>query len=118
MAIHKQRVEDVANGLLLEAAEAIELPPAAIDDAAVSIQFPNFQPFVPELLEVLRQGATAETVPVIKDGSTFAVHGRTRTFWIKIWHRTDSEMTAIEKVRILNCLPSMRNMRIVLPEND
>lgn len=118
MAIHKQRVEDVANGLLLEAVEAVELPPAEIDESAITIQFPNFEPFVAELAEVLRQGAAAETVPVIKDGSTFAVHGRTRTFWIKIWHRPDSEMTRIEKVRILNCLPSMRNVRIVLPNND
>lgn len=118
MAIHKKRTEEITNALLLESSAAVELPPAEVDEAAASVQFPNLQAFVPELLEVLRAGTVAETVPVIKDGSTFAVHGATKTFWVKIWHRAGSEMTAIEKVQVLNALPSMRNVRVVLPPSE
>lgn len=113
MAIHKKRVEEITNALLLESTAAVQLPPAEIDETAVTVQFDTFNLFIPELLEVLRAGTTAETVPVIKDGSTFAVHGRTKTFWVKIWHKADSAMTAIEKVQILNALPSMRNVRVI-----
>lgn len=116
MAIVKKRNEEISNSLLLESVAAVELPPAAVDESAVILQFDNFQPFVPELLEELREGTFAETVPVIKDGSTFAIHGRTRTFWVKIWHEADSEMTNIKQVQILSCLPSMRGIKISINE--
>jgi hypothetical protein len=116
MAIVKKRNEEIANSLLLEAAVAVELPPAEVDEGAVVLQFENYQPFVPELLEELREGTLAETVPVIKDGSTFAVHGRTRTFWVKIWHEADSEMTVIKQVQVLSCFPSMRGIKVSIDD--
>ena len=118
MAIHKTRNEQIENSMLLEAAEEIELPPAEVDETDVTLQFETFRPFVPELIEELEVGTIAETVPVIKDGSTFAIHGETRTFWVKIWHAADSDMTEIARVQVLNCLPRMRNVRIVLPNED
>lgn len=116
MAIHKKRTEEIYSAELLESSEPIELPPAAVEESAVTVQFENFQPFVPELIEELRAGAFAETVPVIKDGSTFAIHGATRTFWVKIWHKTGTEMTEIEKVQIMSCLPSMRGIKVSLDD--
>jgi hypothetical protein len=118
MAIHKTRNEQIENSLLLESTEEIELPPAEIDEDAVTLQFESFRPFVPELIEELEEGTVAETVPVIKDGSTFQIHGETRTFWVKIWHAANSEMTEIARVQVLNCLPKMRNVRIVLPGSE
>lgn len=115
MAIHKTRNEQIENSLLLESTEEIELPPADVNEDEIVLQFETFQPFVDELIEELEAGTIAETVPVIKDGSTFQIHGETRTFWVKIWHAADSEMTVVERVRVLNCLPRMRNVRIVLP---
>lgn len=114
MAIVKKRNEEIVSALMLESDEAVELPPAEVDESAVTVQFEQYKPFVPELLEELREGTLAETVPVIKDGSTFAIHGRTRTFWVKIWHKEDSEMTEIEQVQILSCLPSMRGIKVAL----
>ncbi|MDQ4120935.1 MAG: hypothetical protein M3209_05770 [Acidobacteriota bacterium] len=118
MAIHKTRNEQIENSLLLESAEEIELPPATVDEDEITLQFETFRPFVPELIEELEEGTIAETVPVIKDGSTFAIHGETRTFWVKIWHTAESEMTEITRVQVLNCLPRMRNVRIVLPNSE
>jgi hypothetical protein len=118
MAVHKTRIEEIANAMLLESSEPVELPPAQVDEAAITVQFENFRPFLPELIEELEEGAIAETVPVIKDGSTFAIHGETRTFWVKLWHQADSEMSIIEHVRVLNCLPIMRGVRVVLPDQD
>ena len=118
MAIHKTRNEQIENSLLLESTEEIELPPAEVDETDVTLQFETFRPFVPELIEELEEGTIAETVPVIKDGSTFAIHGETRTFWVKIWYLADSEMTEIVRVQVLNCLPRMRNVRIVFPKDD
>jgi hypothetical protein len=118
MAIHKTRNEQIENSLLLESTEEIELPPAEVDEDDVTLQFETFRPFVPELIEELEEGTIAETVPVIKDGSTFAIHGETRTFWVKIWYLADSEMTEIARVQVLNCLPRMRNVRIVFPKDD
>lgn len=118
MAIHKTRNEQIENSMLLESATEIELPPAEVDEADVTLQFETFRPFVPELIEELEEGTIAETVPVIKDGSTFQIHGETRTFWVKLWHAADSEMTEIRRVQVLNCLPRMRNVRIVLPGGE
>ncbi|MEP6924662.1 MAG: hypothetical protein ABI954_09375 [Pyrinomonadaceae bacterium] len=118
MAILKKRNEEIANSLLLESSVAIELPPAEVDSSRVTLHFETFEPFVPEILEELKNGTVAETVPVIKDGSTFAIHGRTKTFWVKIWHKSDSEMTVIERLQILNCLPSMRNVKIFIPDSE
>ena len=117
MAIQKKRHDEIANSLLLEASEAVELPPAEVDPNGVTLHFETFAPFVPEILEELRKGTVAETVPVIKDGSTFAIHGQTKTFWVKIWHQPNSEMSVIDRLQILNCLPSMRNVKVILNRN-
>ncbi len=75
------------------------------------VQFEKFKPFIPELLEALRAGTIAEPVPVMLDGSTFAVHGATRTFWVKLWHTATSELTRIERAQVISCLPSTRGVQ-------
>jgi len=114
MPIVKKRNEQTETRLLLESDEPVELPPAEIDDKAVLVQFEKFKPFVPELLASLRAGTIAEPVPVMLDGSTFAVHGPTRTFWVKLWHSAGSDMTRIDRAQIISCLPSTRGVQIVV----
>lgn len=114
MAIIKKQTQEIESSLLLESVEAIELPPAEVDETAVTLQFDSFAPFVAELIEELEIGTFAETVPVIKDGSTFAIHAETRTFWVKLWHKEDSEMTVVEHIRVLNCLPLTRRVKTLI----
>jgi hypothetical protein len=116
MAIVKKRNEQTESRLLLESGDPVELPPAEIADSAVLVQFDKFKPFVPELLETLRAGTTAEPVPVMLDGSTFAVHTNTRTFWVKLWHAAATELTRIERAQIISCLPSTRGIQIVVDD--
>ncbi len=116
MAIVKKRNEQTESRLLLEASEPVELPPAEIADGAVLVQFDKFKPFVPELLATLRAGTLAEPVPVMTDGSTFAVHTETRTFWVKLWHAASTDMTRIERAQIISCLPSTRGVRIMVDD--
>jgi hypothetical protein len=118
MAIIKKRNEQTDARLLLESSEPVELPPAAIEDSAVLLQFDKFKPYVGELLETLRAGTIAEPVPVMLDGSTFAVHTRSRTFWVKLWHKKSSDMTRIERAQIISCLPSTRGVHIVVGGDD
>ena len=114
MPVVKKRNEQTESRLLLESPDPVELPPAEIDDKAVLVQFEKFKPFIPELLEELRLGTLAEPVPVMLDGSTFAVHGPTRTFWVKLWHANGSELTKIDRAQIISCLPSTRGVQIVV----
>ncbi len=114
MAIVKKRNEQTDARLLLESSAPVELPPAEIADAAVLVQFDKFKPYVAELLETLRAGTIAEPVPVMMDGSTFAVHTQTRTFWVKLWHQPASDMTRIERAQVISCLPSTRGLRIMV----
>jgi hypothetical protein len=118
MPIVKKRNEQTETRLLLESDEAVELPPAEIEDAAVLVQFDKFRPYIPELLEALREGTVAEPVPVMMDGSTFAVHGRTRTFWVKLWHTARTDMTRIERAQVLSCLPSTRGVQVIIESDD
>jgi hypothetical protein len=118
MPIVKKRNQRTDARLLLEDDEPVELPPAEIEDGAVLVQFDKFKPYVPELLEVLRAGTIAEPVPVMMDGSTFAVHTRTRTFWVKLWHAAASDMTRIERAQVISCLPSTRGVQIVFDDAD
>ena len=118
MPIVKKRNEQTETRLLLESDGPVELPPAEIEDRAVLVQFDKFKPYVPELLEALRAGTLAEPVPVMLDGSTFAIHGATRTFWVKLWHAARSEMTRIERAQILSCLPSTRGVQIIVDDFD
>ena len=120
MAIRKQNTQRTDARLLLESDEPVELPPAEIEERAVIVQFENVKPFVPELLETLREGTVAELVPVMLDGSTFAVHTRTRTFWVKLWHANNSEgdLTRIERAQVLSCLPSTRGLQVIVGDED
>jgi hypothetical protein len=120
MPVVKKRNQQTETRLLLESEEPVELPPAEIDDGAVLVQFEKFKPYIPELLETLRAGTVAEPVPVMIDGSTFAVHGPTRTFWVKLWHAAGSEMTKIDRAQVISCLPSTRGVQILVesPEED
>lgn len=118
MPVVKRRNQQTETRLLLESDEPVSLPPAEIDDNAVLVQFEKFKPYVPELLELLRAGTVAEPVPVMLDGSTFAVRGPTRTFWIKIWHAAQRELTKIDRVQIISCLPATPGIQIVVDSLD
>ena len=115
MPITKKRNQQTESRLLLESDEPVELPPAEVDERAVVLQFENVRPFIPELLATLRAGTTAELVPVMRDGSTFAIHTQTRTFWVKLWHSSD-ERTRVERVQVLSCLPSTRGLQVLIDE--
>src|SRR5918912_1949613 len=116
MPVVKKRNQQTETRLLLESEEPVELPPAEIEERAVLVQVENFKPFIPELLEALRAGTLAEPVPVMLDGSTFAIHGRTRTFWVKLWHAASSEMARIERAQVISCLPLTRGVQVVINE--
>ena len=118
MPVVKKRNEQTETRLLLESAEPVELPPGEIDDKSVLVQFEQFKPFIPELLEALRAGTVAEPVPVMLDGSTFAIHGTTRTFWVKLWHAAGTELTKIDRAQVISCLPSTRGVQIVVDSPD
>jgi hypothetical protein len=114
MPVVKKRNQQTETRLLLESEEPVELPPAEIEDGSVLVQFEKFKPYIPELLAVLRAGTVAEPVPVMIDGSTFAVHGDTRTFWVKLWHAAGSEMTKIDRAQVISCLPSTRGVQVLV----
>jgi hypothetical protein len=116
MAIVKKRNEQTEARLLLESGDPVELPPAEVLDSALLVQFDQFRPFVSELLEELRDGCTAEPVAVMNDGSTFAIHGDTKTFWVKLWHAARTDMTKIDRVQVLSCIPSTRGFQIRVPD--
>ncbi|HEV7397563.1 MAG TPA: hypothetical protein VGN86_13715 [Pyrinomonadaceae bacterium] len=118
MPVVKKRNQQTETRLLLESGEPVELPPAEIADNAVLAQFDHIKPFVPELLAALRAGTVAEPVPVMLDGATFAIHGSTRTFWVKIWHTNGSEMTRIERAQILSCIPSTKGVQVIVDGLD
>ncbi len=116
MPVVKKRNQQTETRLLLESGEPVELPPAEIDDRAILVQFDNLKPFVPELLGALRAGTIAEPVPVMLDGSTFAIHGETRTFWVKLWHAAGTKMTKIDRAQIISCLPSTQGMTVIVED--
>ena len=116
MPILKKRDHQTEARLLLESAEPLELPPAEVADDAVLVQFDRLKPYIPELLDQLRAGTNAEPVAVMNDGSTFAIHGATRTFWVKLWHTAGSNLTRIERVQIISCLPSTRGTHVTISE--
>jgi len=118
MPILKKRDHQTEVRLLLESDEAVELPPAYVTDDAVIVQFDKLKPFISELLDALRSGIMAEPVAVMNDGSTFAVHGPTRTFWIKLWHTAGTDLTQIERVQVISCLPSTRGLQVIIGDDD
>ena len=114
MPVVKIRNQQTESRLLLESGDPVELPPAEIADNAVLVQFDKFKPFIPELIDELRAGTTAEPVAVMNDGSTFAIHGATRTFWVKLWHSAGTELGRIERAQVISCLPSTRGTNIFI----
>jgi hypothetical protein len=118
MPVVKKRNQQTETRLLLESGEPVELPPAEIDDQAVLVQFEKFKPYIPELLDTLRAGTVAEPVPVMIDGSTFAIHGETRTFWVKLWHAAGSDLTRIDRAQVISCLPSTRGVQVLIEDQD
>ena len=118
MPVVKKLNQQTQTRLLLEGDEPIELPPAEIADRDVLVQFDKFKPFTNELLAALRQGTLAEPVPVMNDGSTFAIHGETRTFWVKLWHSAASEMTKIDRAQVISCIPSTRGIQVLVDPLD
>ncbi len=119
MPVVKKRNLQTETRLLLEGVEPVELPPAAIEDRNVLVQFDQFKPFIGELLEELREGTVAEPVPVMNDGSTFAIHGETRTFWVKLWHAAGTGLTQIDRAQIISCIPSTRGIQVTVePQED
>jgi hypothetical protein len=118
MPVVKKRNQQTETRLLLEGDDPVELPPAEIEDNAVMVQFEKFKPFIPELLDALRAGTLAEPVPVMLDGSTFAIHGETRTFWVKLWHTANTDLTRIERAQVIGCLPSTRGVQVVIDDYD
>ncbi len=116
MPVVKKRNLQTETRLLLEGDEPVELPPAEIEDRNVLVQFEKFKPFIPELIEELRSGTLAEPVPVMNDGSTFAIHGETRTFWVKLWHAAGTELTRIDRAQVISCIPSTRGVQIKVPD--
>jgi len=116
MPIVKKRDHQTESRLLLESGEPVELPPADIADNAVLVQFDKFKPFTPELIEALRAGTTAEPVAVMNDGSTFAIHGATRTFWVKLWHAAGTDLARVERAQVISCLPSTRGTNVIIDD--
>ena len=114
MPILKKRDHQTESRLLLESADPIDLPPAEIAENAVLVQFEKLKPFIPELLDELRAGTTAEPVPVMNDGSTFAIHGATRTFWVKLWHAAGTDLGKVERAQVISCLPSTRGTNVII----
>jgi len=118
MPIRKLNNQRTDARLLLESDEPVELPPAEIEESAVVVQFEQMRPFVPELLETLRAGTIAELIPVMIDGSTFAIHTRTRTFWVKLWHAAGGDLSRIERAQVISCLPSTRGLQVIVGDED
>jgi hypothetical protein len=114
MPVVKKRNQQTETRLLLESGEPIELPPAEIDERDVLVQFDRFKPFIPELLEELRDGTMAVPVPVMLDGSTFAIDCDSHTFWVKLWYRAGTDLTVIERAQVISCLPFNPGVQIVV----
>jgi hypothetical protein len=117
MPIVKKRDHQTEFRLLLESADPVDLPPAEVSADAVLVQFEKLRPFIPELIQTLQAGTLAEPVAVMNDGSTFAIHGETRTFWVKVWHAAGSELTRIERVQVISCLPSTRGTNVIIGDD-
>ena len=118
MPVVKKRNMQTETRLLLEGEEPVELPPAEIEDRNVLVQFDKFKPFIGELLAELRAGTLAEPVPVMNDESTFAIHGATRTFWVKLWHAAGTDLTKIDRAQVISCIPSTRGIQVLVDPLD
>ncbi|MEP6719128.1 MAG: hypothetical protein ABJB21_08290 [bacterium] len=116
MPVVKKRNQQTESRLLLESDDPVELPPAEISERDVLVQFDKFKQYIPELLEELRDGVIAEPVAVMNDGSTFAIHGDTRTFWVKLWHAADTDLTKIDRAQVISCIPSTQGLQVIVED--
>lgn len=112
MAIHHKR-EDAKPGtrLLLESKDPVELPKAEVNEDGVTIEREEFRPHLPELLELLRGGVLARPAPVVMSDSMFVIDGRTRSFWLRIWH-IDRERARIDRLHLSSCIPIIPGLRL------
>jgi hypothetical protein len=118
MAIHKRREHGKpAARMLLESAETVELPPAEINEAGVTVEREEFRPFLDELLEVLREGGVVDPAPMVMSDSIFVIHGESRTFWVRLWH-TDETRAQIDRLHVSACLPRAQDVWVDLGEED
>ena len=103
MALHKKREESgrSAARLLLESAEAVELPPAQLDEQDATIEREEFRQYLPELFEALREGGWVDPAPMVQSDSIFVIEGWTRIFWVRLWH-TDESRTRIARLHVLD----------------
>jgi hypothetical protein len=113
MGIHRKReVSYVAAArLLLESASPVDLPPAALEEQDASIEREEFRPYLPQLFETLRAGTTATPAPIVQSDSLFVIDGKTRSFWVRLWH-TDQSRTRIARLHVLSCLPRAPGFKI------
>jgi hypothetical protein len=115
MAIHRKREETgrVVARMMLESRNPVELPPATVDTQAVTLERPEFQPYLPELLKALHLGSIVNPVPLVQSDSLFIVDGLTRAFWVRLWH-TDQTRSEIARLHVVNCVPRGANLQIKL----
>lgn len=113
MGIHKRREETSAAAarLLLESATPVDLPPAEVAEQDASIEREEFRPYLPELFEALRAGGTVTPAPIVQSESLFVIEGKTRSFWVRLWH-TDPSRTRIARLHVLSCLPRVPGFKI------
>jgi len=118
MAIHKRREHGKpAARMLLESAEPVELPPAEINQQGVTVERVEFKAHLDELLAALRSGGVVEPAPMVMSDSIFVIDGRTRTFWVRLWH-TDETRTEVDRLHVSSCLPLARDVWVDLGEAD
>ena len=117
MPVVKKRNEQTETRLLLESEDPVELPPAEIDESAVTIEREEFRPFLAELIEELRDGTRADPAPMVMTDSMFVIECETRGFWVRLWH-SDQSRTRIVRAHVTSCLPLIRGLRVGLPPED
>jgi hypothetical protein len=116
MAIHKRReFGKVAARLLLESTDPVELPPAEINYAGVTVERAEFKPYLDELLAALRRGGVAKPAPMVMSESIFVIDGQTRSYWVRLWH-TDESREKIDRLHVTACLPLAPAVRIGLED--
>ena len=115
MSIHKKREafgRAVAR-IPLESVEPVEFPPAEVKIGSITVERMEFQGGLIELIETLGAGGVLTPAPIVQSDSLFILNGRTKTFWVRLWH-TDPSRTCIARIHLVNCLPRGSNVQIRL----
>jgi hypothetical protein len=113
MGIHKKREESsvAAARLMLVSTTPVELPPAEVAEEDASVEREEFRPYLPELFDALRTGGTVTPAPIVQSDSLFVIDGKTRSFWVRLWH-TDQSRIRIARLHVLSCLPRAPGFKI------